>query len=313
MPGDPAGLNGQADQVLNGSGRSAGGQGATADELARLVELHHPSQARFERCHVRAELVAVQRHAGLQPERIAGRQASRNQAGRSSLRNQRGPDGLGVLRAAEHLEAVLTGVPGARHPGLAPRHLPERSRVILDRGQVQAARQRGEDPGRRRPLDGDQRVVAGRVDDLRIAPGRALAQRSQHHVGVRGVGDDQELVLALPVHDQVVEHAAVFRADHRVPSPPRPQHGQKTGKRVVQRRPGAWPIDQRSRPCARGRTGRPRAARRDAPRSRWRSGAASASRRRRSWSRRAARGPHAAGSASAVPLMMSPANGMPEP
>src|ERR1700761_8542965 len=47
------------------------GQGLATDEAVRFVELDHPPQPRVVRRHVRAELVAVQRHPGLEPERIA--------------------------------------------------------------------------------------------------------------------------------------------------------------------------------------------------------------------------------------------------
>jgi len=52
---------------------------------------------------------------------------------------------------------------------------------------------------------------------------------------VRRVGHDQEVLVAQPVHDEVVEDPAVRRADQRVPGPAGRQPGQVAGQRVVQR------------------------------------------------------------------------------
>src|ERR1700755_3012084 len=77
-----------------------------------------------------ARAVPVQGLAGPEPERIASGQPGRDQAGSGAARSKRLPDRDRVLRTAEHLEAVLAGVPGPRYPGPVPRHLAERPGVI---------------------------------------------------------------------------------------------------------------------------------------------------------------------------------------
>ena len=72
------------------------------------------------------------------------------------------------------------------------------------------------DGGRLGALDGDERVVAGPVVDPGVESGRPPPQLGIDRGGVRGVRDDQVLLRAGPVHDEVVDHPAVVRAHHRV-------------------------------------------------------------------------------------------------
>src|SRR5262249_26354374 len=93
------------------------------------------------------ELVAVQRHPCLQPQRIAGGQpggpelsivGGRGPGPRASAAGtrwpglgERHPQVLGVLWRAEDLEAVLSGVPGPGDPGWAAGDLNVSPRVVL--------------------------------------------------------------------------------------------------------------------------------------------------------------------------------------
>src|ERR1039457_5615471 len=70
VPGNPARPAGEADKGPLRRSLRTDGQGGTTDEVSWLIELHYPSQARVVGRHVRPELVAVQRHRGLEPERI---------------------------------------------------------------------------------------------------------------------------------------------------------------------------------------------------------------------------------------------------
>ena len=82
-----------------------------------------------------------------------------------------------------------------------------------------------------------------------------LGQRIGHDLRIRRVGDDHEPVLGEPVDDQVVEDAAVGRADHRVVGA-----ADRERRRVRHERAAQAPRRRRhprraARPCATGRTG----------------------------------------------------------
>ena len=80
----------QSHQLADRAGLLDGGQRGATHELA-LVQLHHPAQVGLVGVDVAAELVAVQRHAGLQPQRVAAAQAARLDAERLPAVDQRVP------------------------------------------------------------------------------------------------------------------------------------------------------------------------------------------------------------------------------
>ena len=233
MPRDPPGAAEQANQHPARRGLGRRGQRVPADEIPGLVELHHPAQARVERRDGRAEFVAIQRHARLQPEGVPCGQPGRHQAGLGPRRGQRGPDVLRVLRGGEQLETIFAGVPGPGQQDAAAGHRGRLAGVVPDPVQRDAG-QWPEDARRGRPLDGDQRIAGRLVGDLRVVGGRPLGERGQHHPGVGRVRHHQELLVGQPVHDEVVQDAAVGRADHRVPGAAGRHRGQVTDQRVVQ-------------------------------------------------------------------------------
>src|SRR5262249_61813955 len=98
-PGD------QADQRPPRPLRRPRRQRVPPDEVAGLIQPHHASEPCFVRCHVRAEFIAVQRHAGLKAERIAGREPGRREVGGRA--SQSGPDPLAVAGRAEDLVCRL--------------------------------------------------------------------------------------------------------------------------------------------------------------------------------------------------------------
>jgi hypothetical protein len=59
-------------------------------------------------------------------------------------------------------------------------------------------------------LDGDQRPSVTTVVDLGVESFGPLPQCVEHDGRVRGVGDDEVSLLSQPVHDEVVEDAAVW-------------------------------------------------------------------------------------------------------
>ena len=131
------------------------------------------SQAGGEGVAVEGELVAVERHAGLQPERVAGREAGGRQLAVVGDGNERLPERCGVVVGHEDLEAVLTGVPGAGQQqvlaGAADEEGDLDGGVVLEAGDesvLLGGDQAEQDFFRLRTLDGDQRGLGrGVVDD----------------------------------------------------------------------------------------------------------------------------------------------------
>jgi len=176
----------------------------------------------------------VQRHARLQAQGVTAGQPGRDQPAPGTGRGERPPDRLGVIRRAEDLEAVFTGVAGPGEPRRVPGDLGVRDGVVPEGvgvafGQPRQYRDRG------RSLDGDQRPVVAAVGYFGVEAGGPLAQGGEHGPGVGRVGDDQVPGAGEPVDDQVIEYAAVRLADHRVPGPRHRDRGDVADERVVQR------------------------------------------------------------------------------
>ncbi len=152
------------------------------------------------------------------------------------------PDRLGVAGRGEQLEAVLAGVTGARQQHVLARDLAAVARVVLDLGEVGVS-QRREDGDRVGALHRDQRVVGGDVVVLGVEAADPLGQFGGDHGGVRRVGHHQELLLAEPVDDQVVEHAPGGVAHHRVAGAAGLDRGRVRDQCVIHRLGGLRPAD----------------------------------------------------------------------
>src|SRR5690606_19465668 len=93
-------------------GRADALQRLTPDEVRRLaLEPDDAAEPHRERVDVAAQLVAVERHRGLQAQRVAGGQAGGDQV--RGGRDQLVPQPRGMFTGEEDLETVLTGVAGA--------------------------------------------------------------------------------------------------------------------------------------------------------------------------------------------------------
>ena len=92
------------------------------DEVS-LLELDDPPRAGLERVRASVELVAVERHPGLEPQRIARAEPAGTQPGVAPAVSNRLPNPR-VRRLGEELEAVLPGVAGpatiAGTPAIVP-------------------------------------------------------------------------------------------------------------------------------------------------------------------------------------------------
>src|SRR5690349_6885451 len=104
MPGNPPGLADKPDKGERGPVLGATGQRGAADKVAGLVQLHEATKARFERRDLAAELVAVQRHPGLEAERVACRQSRWHEPFAEADRGQRLPYARGIGGICEDLE-----------------------------------------------------------------------------------------------------------------------------------------------------------------------------------------------------------------
>src|SRR6185503_17195142 len=81
-----------------------------ADEVARCAPVDGPAEAGLERRDRLVHVLAVEVHAGLETQRIAGAEA----AGLHARLDERRPQRLDMRRRQRDLEAVLAGVAGAR-------------------------------------------------------------------------------------------------------------------------------------------------------------------------------------------------------
>ncbi len=176
MPRDPAGAADEPDQLADRPGLGPFLESLAAHEVSRLVEPDDPAQTGFERRHVLAKLVAVQRHADFEPECVASGKAGRGQLAATRVR-ERGPQGHGLAGAAEQLEPVLAGVARAREQHRNPCDRRAHARVVLQfdepgasQGAMGGLSAAGQDRGCLRPLDRDERIIERNVADHRVRP-----------------------------------------------------------------------------------------------------------------------------------------------
>ena len=139
VPGRPAALDQQPPQPP-ATPRSRSASSAARPRNGALLPADHPTQPGLQRRDARAELVAVQRQPGLEPERVARAQPG----GREPRRQHRVPERGRRVGRHRHLHAVLTRVAGARHH--------DRHALPLDLGHAAPTDQRS--PSRRRARPG---------------------------------------------------------------------------------------------------------------------------------------------------------------
>src|SRR3954447_26000378 len=130
MAGDPAAAHHEADEPPGDAVAGRLLERGTADEVAGLVELHDAGQVRLERVRLEIELVPVERHAGLEPERVPGAQPDRRKAVRGAGGHHSVPELPGPARVDEDLEPVLAGVAGPGDEGRNAGDGPLGNRVV---------------------------------------------------------------------------------------------------------------------------------------------------------------------------------------
>ena len=144
-----------------------------------LVERARPAQAGRDRVRLRRDVVAVQRVADLEPERVARAEAARGGA----ARDDGVPELRPVLGRAHQLAAALARVARPVHHHLDAVDLAHRVRELRRLRQLEPL-------DRARALHGEQRVVVRGVAHLRAAR-LALLQPRVVRVPVSGVDDEQ--------------------------------------------------------------------------------------------------------------------------
>ena len=87
-------------------------QGVAAGKIV-ADQVAGEAQARLERIDLFGKLVAVERHSGFEPQRIAGTESGGHDAQRTAHLHQHFPHARGDAGAQAQLEAVLAGVAGA--------------------------------------------------------------------------------------------------------------------------------------------------------------------------------------------------------
>ncbi len=124
MAGDPAVADHEPDELAGDP--VAGGllQRGPAHEVAGLGQLDDAAETRLERVGRPVELVAVEGHAGLEPERVARPQPDRDLALGPTRLEQGVPQLDGAVRVDEQLEPVLARVARARELHRDPGDLP---------------------------------------------------------------------------------------------------------------------------------------------------------------------------------------------
>ena len=243
MAGDPPPRHLEAHEEAGRAGLGDAPEGVPPDEIDRLVEAHDPAEVRLVRVDRGVEVVAVQRHAGLEAQRVAGAEADRDEAVRRAGRQHRVPQLAGAGGLDEDLEAILAGVAGPGDEGRDSGDGPLGDPVVADPGEVEVG-QRGEDLHRPGTLDGDERGGQRAVVEDRPERLDPLGEQVADERGVARVGDDEEALLGEPVDDQVVEDPAVRGADHRILGPADGQPGRLRDDGSGERLAGVGPLDE---------------------------------------------------------------------
>jgi hypothetical protein len=238
VPGDAAAGHLEADHLARGARGLAREQRLAADEVA-LLELDRPAEPGLERVGGLVDLVAVEREARLEPERVAGAEPDGLDAGRLAEAQELAPDGGRVVPGAEELEAVFARVAraGRRHRHARDGERPETEALGLGHGRGRLGPGRRENGRRLGALERDEAGLVGGVAQVAVVFAEARQVRADL-VAVRGVADDENAVGRVPVDDEIVDHRAALVAEQRVERAAVFEAADVVGHQVVGDRPG---------------------------------------------------------------------------
>ena len=149
------------------------------------------------------DIVSVERHLRFQAQRVAGAEAARLDV---TTRDQLPKNGWAVLRRDVNLEAVFTGVAGARNDGRRAVNDPPVEVVVLHRGEIQVG-VRLQNPFGVGTLQRELRVVVTDIAYFNVHSLRALEQPLVVLIRVRSVDDDKEIVRCDLVDEDVIDES----------------------------------------------------------------------------------------------------------
>ena len=246
----------KATSLCGGGSRRVPADGLGADEARRL--LAGPAQSGLDRPARERQLVAVQRQAGLDPQRVAGAESRRRGAAREQLDPRADPRPAARTSARRRpRRCSRSRTPArARRPGCAL--------AARMRGRQRLVAQPLTIPRAAGPWTASIAKPAASVADLRLVERlRACCwNHCRSRLVVGRVGDGQEALGPEAVGDQVIEHATVLAAQQRVLGPPsrcllvEADRGDVVGQQPLQQLERLRARWSRSRPC--GRRRRPR-------------------------------------------------------
>jgi hypothetical protein len=171
-----------------------------------------PGEPGLDGAGIFVDIVAVEAETGLEPEGITRPEAG----GRHLFLIEKPPrqiHGFGV--GDENLEPVLAGIARPRHKAI---RRTDGYRPDIEKPHFRhAGRQPGENLGRRRPLQGEERAVLQRLHcHVTTDPGRDMIDVH----GLAGGVQNQDQGVFKARHHDVVENAATLVRDHGVAHAP---------------------------------------------------------------------------------------------
>ena len=214
-----------------GRGGLGSQQGVAADEGA-LVELHDPAQTGFQGMDGVIDLVAVEGHLALQAEGVAAAQTRRQQTLRRASRHHGIPHLGGIGGGAVELKPVLAGVARAADEARHTGHLAVGEEVVAD-GLQRGLCEGLEDGQGAGALQGDLSGGGTLIHHGAVEGGGVGLDPGEVLVAVAGIDHQQELLVALPVHQEVIDKGAVFIEEGRVVDLPDDQLGDGVGREVL--------------------------------------------------------------------------------
>src|ERR1043165_2347348 len=189
-----------------------------APRKVALAELGNPAEVGFQKRRLFGDLVAVERHACFEAERVARCQTCGQDAfGRAVAARVENlvPETFGLLRRGVDLEAVLARVARARDDGGHVVNAPFAEVVILDLRE----RRRGEslhDAQGFRALECELAEVGAAVRERDALVTLVGDDPVPVFVGRRGVDDEQEVFGAEAIDEQVVNDRAFGRRERGI-------------------------------------------------------------------------------------------------
>ncbi len=202
----------EARELARGASRLDAHERVAADELGAVVEAHDPAEAGLERRRRLVDVIAPEHERRLEPQCISRAEP----AWLDTLGDELAPDRAAGFRRCSDLEAVFSGVAGARDEELVPHERQLGAGAMFERRDLRADDARQVAAGSR-ALNGEHHRLLLAVEQLDVHTG--LYQRADLRgvaAGVRRVADDEEALRVEAVDVRVVDDTAVLVAEQGV-------------------------------------------------------------------------------------------------